>query len=287
MANVGPNQGRRLKIALSRFAAMLITEARDLTGLSFERLDEALGLTAGNSYRYSLYPPRAKTRAPQVGGIQSLENRVAKLLCRPAHLVAVAETREIDASATLYCPPVADLGLPRHVAAGDVQLAYDNYWPTYADLSQFGRFDIQRPWDAQPVLVQAFGWQWGYLWHQAPDEWRQWWCRRFMQLPRHWVLYWCKQSGISRDFHAEALLPLLVQKMSVRPGLIDRWTSQQSVVLPRSGRIGATLPDSSLAGPPGWNSAAATFAQIFLEHLKEDEESVGSLPESCRNDDVT
>lgn len=77
MANIGPNKGRRLRAALSRFSAMLIEEARSVSGLSYAQLDEALGLSEGQAYRYSLYPMEAKTRAPQAGSIQRLENRVA------------------------------------------------------------------------------------------------------------------------------------------------------------------------------------------------------------------
>ena len=89
MANVGTNKGRRLRVALMRFSAMLIEEARDLTGLPYAELDAQLGLPDGQSYRYSLYPIQKKSRAPQAGSIQELENRVARLLKRTAHKIVV------------------------------------------------------------------------------------------------------------------------------------------------------------------------------------------------------
>lgn len=281
MANVGPNQGRRLKTAISRFTAMLIREARDLTGLSYEKLDEALGLTSGNSYRYSLDPSRPKSRAVQIGGIQSLENRVARLLRRPAHLIAVVETHELDALAMLYRMPVANLGLPRHVGADDIELIYDNYWPTYADLSRDGRFDIECPWADQPELFRGFGWQWGCLWDEAPNEHRQKWCSQFRQIPRHWLSYWCEQVDISEDLATEILLPLIVQKMSENPGLIDRWTGTRTMHL-RERFISATTND--LVGPPGWGNVAETFVDIFLEEMELPDHL---LPEICRSSGVT
>lgn len=287
MANVGPNQGRRLKAAISRFTAMLIREARDLTGLSYERLDEALGLTAGNSYRYSLDPSRSKSRAVQIGGIQSLENRVARLLRRPAHLIAVVETRELDALAMLYRMPVANFGLPRHVGADDIELIYDNYWPTYADLSRDGRFDIERTWADQPELFHGFGWQWGCLWDQAPDEHRQKWCSQFRQIPRNWLSYWCERANIPEGLAIEALLPLLVRKMSEQPGLIDRWTSKRSLILGEPGRvkaIEATVPEGNLVGPSGWDSIAEVFTDIFLDGIELPDHP---LPEICRSSGVT
>lgn len=46
---------------------MLIEEARDVSGLSYPKLDQALGLPDGQAFRYSQYPIVAKTRAPQAG----------------------------------------------------------------------------------------------------------------------------------------------------------------------------------------------------------------------------
>src|SRR3546814_7312118 len=94
MANVGPNRGRRLRLALSRFAAMLIEEAQSISGLSYAQLDEALDLPSGQSFRYSRYPVEAKTRAPQAGSVQRLENRVAVFLKRPRHIVVVERSEE-------------------------------------------------------------------------------------------------------------------------------------------------------------------------------------------------
>lgn len=138
MANVGPNKGRRLRAALSRFAAMLISEAQYVSGLSHAQLDEALGLSDGQSFRYSLYPLRAKTRAPQAGSIQQLENRVAALLKRPAHKVVVEDNRLLLGSISPFTnnaigTPSDRLDLETSEAT-DFQLGYEGDWPTFRRL---------------------------------------------------------------------------------------------------------------------------------------------------------
>lgn len=201
MANLGRNQGRRLRLAISRFAAMLIEEARDLTGLSYAKLDEALGLECGSSYRYSLYPPRAKTRAPQAGGIQSLENRVAKLLRRPAHKIVIERTSPLLDGCGLHNAidlftgePAADIDL-RDSPATELELAYEYDWPTY---SRLGKFNLARVRE-QNRLVNLYAWQWGILWDR--DVLAEQWSREAL--------------GIPANVPVEAFLPDVVEQLAV------------------------------------------------------------------------
>lgn len=298
MTTQGTNRARWLRPALTRFASMLVCEARDFTGLNDEGLDRALRLSfpaqdeaegvprakSGNntsSYRYL-----SARRAPPAGKLQSLENCVAKLLRRPAHLVVVREAIERDpAIPLLYLAPAP--GLKRYAEPDEIELGYDNGWPTYSDLSQFGKYDLNGPWEEQPELIKAFGWQWGCLWDRAPDDYRQTWCRQFRQIPRHWLSYWCERANISKDLPMEALLPLLVRKMSEQPGLADRWASKRSLILGGPGRvkaIEATVPDGSLVGPSGWDSIAEVFIDIFLDEIELPDHP---LPEICRSSGVT
>jgi len=180
--NVGPNKGRRLKAALSRFAAMLIEEARDISGLSYAKLDEALGLPDGQAKRYSLYPMCAKTRAPQAASIQQLENRVARLLKRTAHVVVVENNAKIDVDGGDWMGhvegrPSGDLNL-REYGPLDFQLGYDGDWPTYRRLKYTPRdlFSSLPPihelidrgahsrWQETLAL---YAWQWGVLWDRG------------------------------------------------------------------------------------------------------------------------
>lgn len=156
--NQGKNKGRTLKIALSRFSAMLIEEARDLTGMGYKELDEALDLEHGQCERYARYPGMKKDRAPQAAGIQQLENRVAKLLKRPAHRVVIIDNNKILSA----CDEIMDIddviGTPeaginlREYDGAFLQLGYENDWPTYRRLKCSGR------------NLQLYSWQWGILW---------------------------------------------------------------------------------------------------------------------------
>ncbi|WP_155623532.1 hypothetical protein [Burkholderia vietnamiensis] len=277
---------------------MLIREARDFTKLDDAALDRALGQSfpardessdipiaksggATASYRYV-----SALRAPQAGAIQSLENRVAKLLGRPAHLIVIKDaTQRGRADPLIYLAPAS--GLKRHAEAEEIDLGYDNDWPTYSDFLQYGKFDIDHPWHDQPALIKAFGWQWGCLWDRAPDDYRQRWCRQFRQIPRQWLSYWCERANISEDLAMEALLPLLVRKMSEQPGLIDRWTSKRSLILGAPScvkAIEATVPYSNLVGPAGWDSIAEVFTDIFLDGIELPDDP---LPEICRSSSVT
>lgn len=179
--NVESNKGRRLRPALSRFSAMLIEEARDLTGLTFEQLDEEFDFEIGQSRRYSLYPWQKKNRGPQAGGTQALENRVAKLLKRSAHNIVVTNSAKINLENIHLSEEVegkigAGLNL-RDFEAVHFQLNYEGDWPTYR------RLKSHRPWlhpgpsinkllttDAHekwPEMLRLYSWQWGVLWDQG------------------------------------------------------------------------------------------------------------------------
>jgi hypothetical protein len=180
--NVGPNRGRRLKTALSRFAAMLIEEARDISGLSYGKLDEALGLPDGQAKRYSLYPRSAKTRAPQAASIQQLENRVARFLERTAHIVVVENNAKIDVNdgdwfGHIEGRPSDDLNL-REYDPVDFQLGYEGDWPTYRRLKYSSMAlsssltpiheliarEAHSKWQEMFIL---YSWQWGVLWDRG------------------------------------------------------------------------------------------------------------------------
>lgn len=180
MANVGPNQGRRLRLALSRFAAMLIEEAQSISGLSYTQLDEQLGLPDGQAFRYSRYPVDEKTRAPQAGSIQQLENRVAVFLKRPAHKVVVENSRLISEENWLD-PSGVVAGVPDHAELEDardidLQLGYEHDWPTFRRLKTDNVLDYEsidslikrgatrREW---PESLMLYVWQWGMLWERG------------------------------------------------------------------------------------------------------------------------
>lgn len=179
--NIDSNRGRRLRPALSRFSAMLIEEARDLTGLTFEQLDEELNLPCGQSRRYSLHPWEKKNRAPQAAGIQELESRVAKLLKRSAHIVVVENNAKIDVenldqADSLEGRPCDILNL-RNFDAEVFQLGYEGDWPTYRRLKTYSSwlydnvriFDLVK-WGAHdkwPEMLRLYAWQWGILWDRG------------------------------------------------------------------------------------------------------------------------
>lgn len=180
--NVGPNRGRRLKVALSRFAAMLIEEARDISGLSYAKLDEALGLPDGQAKRYSLYPISAKTRAPQASSIQQLENRVARLLKRTAHIVIVENNAKIDVDGGDWIGhiegrPSDDLNLRKYDPL-DFQMGYDGDWPTYrrlkyssmtlfSSLTPIHELIAKRAHSRWQEMLVLYSWQWGVLWDRG------------------------------------------------------------------------------------------------------------------------
>ena len=90
MANIGPNSGQKLRWPLKSFTEMLIREARWVSGMTYEQLDEALSppgsIWCGQTYRYAM-----EDRAPLASAIQGLEQRVADLTKRKARRIAVFE----------------------------------------------------------------------------------------------------------------------------------------------------------------------------------------------------
>lgn len=215
MANIGPNKGRRLRIALSRFAAMLIEEARDFTGLTFEQLDEALELKEGEAIRYSRYPIERGTRAPNADDIQDLENRVASLLKRSAHTIVVENNAVLNADP--YADPV--IGAPhsgmnlRDLDATDIQLGYEDDWPTYRRLKYSPPLEGVRPLD-------LYLWQWGILWDKG-------------LLPEPWTR---GALGLPQSTPVEEFLPDLVQnaKRQRREMFADLQHLQRAGILPES-----------------------------------------------------
>lgn len=181
MPNVEPNKGRRLRLALSRFAAMLIEEARYLSQftpsgftnkvITYEELDAHLFCDpdrlppkkqprSSGSMAYSKYPPGPNSRAPNADFIQNLELRVAKFVGRPSHTVVVennALISEENLSKSLSIgPPISGLNL-RDYSAIDFQLGYQNDWPTFRRLRY-----LSTP-DGQP-LFSLYAWQYSRVW---------------------------------------------------------------------------------------------------------------------------
>lgn len=185
MANVGKNGGRRLRLALSRFAAMLIAEARFLSRfspggvsakpLAYEALDALLfaehenpkkpdPITSG-SYAYSKFPPGKRARAPNAAFIQQLEVRVAEFVGRPSHLVVI-ENNALISQDFSYAELNAGVPLPgldlRDFDASDFQLGYQHGWPTFRQLTQsFSGLP------SMPPLFDAYAWQYARVWESG------------------------------------------------------------------------------------------------------------------------
>lgn len=158
-------------MARSRFAAMLIEEARDLTNMTYAKLDEALNYSTGTCTAYSKYPPRRKTRAPQADEIQDMENRVARLLKRPAHILVIENNALLTADDPMKSVVVGvpDLGLNlRDAEQIDLVIGYEDDWPTYRRL-KYSPYNILYG----ESLVKMYAWQWGILWDRGvlPEPW--------------------------------------------------------------------------------------------------------------------
>jgi hypothetical protein len=180
--NVGENKKRRLNRALQRFAAMLIEEATDLSGLPKSKLAEAMGISDDQVRRYTRLPGMKNSRAPQAAAVQQLENRVAKLLKRTPHTVVVENLSHSTNRCSYYFErivgrPGDDLNL-RPFDLGSFQLGYEGDWPTYR------RLKTHRPWphrstdvkslvtrragfEEWPELLREYAWQWGVLWDKG------------------------------------------------------------------------------------------------------------------------
>ena len=180
--NVGENKKRRLNRALQRFAAMLIEEAMDLSGLPKSKIAEAMGLSDDQVNRYTRLPGMKNSRAPQAAAVQQLENRVAKLLKRTAHTVVVHNNSKLDSSNAYFSDSVEgrpgdDLNL-RQFDMGSFQLGYEGDWPTYRQLKTFrawttGSVDVKSlvkkhaSYEEWPEMLRFYAWQWGILWERG------------------------------------------------------------------------------------------------------------------------
>ncbi|MFL6671724.1 MAG: hypothetical protein ACJ8LG_00360 [Massilia sp.] len=189
MANIGANNRRSLTGALKRFASMLIEEARDVGGFTFAELDALLDFDDGTTSRYS-----QRKRAPNAEDIQDLENKVARLLKRPAHLVVI-ENNGLAAEGGManleFGVPDKALNL-RDTPANSLQLGYDTDWPTYRRLKY-------SPPSGSLSLLSVYAWQWGILWDRgalgAPST--------------------REASGLHPDTPVEVFLPGLVEDAKV------------------------------------------------------------------------
>jgi hypothetical protein len=154
MANIGANHGRVLNKALKRFTTMLISEAREITGMTYEQLDEALSYEMGTCGRWA-----RGTRAVQLSSIQVLEDKVAQLGKRKAHPISVCDAHPEDAGTIEeFMEMIIDEELRPGMNLRDrrdreFELVYADRWPTYAQLE-----------DA--CLTYRWRWQWGLLWEQ-------------------------------------------------------------------------------------------------------------------------
>jgi hypothetical protein len=172
MSNTVKNRGRILNKELRLFASYLIEEALDISGLNYFELDEKLDIPGGQSYRYSKGLCTKKGRAPQLGSIQNLENRVAKLLKRPAHIVAILN--HSDSNLIIESTSEIIVGLPvpgvnlRDLNGQILSFGYDDNWPTYRRLKY-------APVRQNISTLSLYAWQWGILWDRdvLPEPWRR------------------------------------------------------------------------------------------------------------------
>lgn len=169
---------------------MLMEEARDVGGFTFAELDALLNVEDGTTSRYS-----QRKRAPNAEDIQDLENKVARLLKRPAHTVVIenngfAVAGEI-ASLEFGVPDKA-LNL-RDTPAYLLQLGYDADWPTYR------RLKYSPPRDGRSLL-SVYAWQWGILWDRGA-------------LAEPWTR---EALGIAPDTPVEAFLPRMVEEAKAK-----------------------------------------------------------------------
>jgi hypothetical protein len=214
MSNNGETEGRRLRVALSRFAAMLIEEVRDISGLaSYPKIDEGLKYPHGRSYAYSKYPIHPKkTRAPHADEIQDLENRVARLLKRPAHIIVVEENHSLRTlSEPVTVIGVPDIGLNfRDFNENNLQLGYEGDWPTYRRLKYSPQTIIHGN-----DMRDFFAWQWGVFWDRGvlADPWTR------------------EAQGIEPGVPVELFLPALVEQAKLKRALLWKMELQNTGIL--------------------------------------------------------
>lgn len=193
-------KGGSLTGARKRFTAMLVEEAKEIGGFTFEELDELLDMKQHTMSRYS-----QQKRAPNAVDVQDLENKVAKLLKRPSHVVVI-ENNE------LAVHPYAELmvGAPdnglnlRSTPAECFQLGYEGDWPTYRRLKY-------SPPRGGVRLIQLYAWQWGILWDRGV-------------LPSQWSR---QALGIPEDAPVESFLPAMVEAAKAERAAI--WRAQATI----------------------------------------------------------
>jgi hypothetical protein len=193
---------------------MLIEEARDVGGFTFAELDDRLGLEEGTTSRYS-----QRKRAPNAESIQDLENKIAKLLKRPAHVVVIDNN-------LLAVAPYAELavGEPdknlnlRTIPAEYLELSYEGGWPTYRRLKYTPPLHGLR-------LAQLYAWQWGILWDRGV-------------LPPQWSR---AALGIPDEVPVEAFLPAMVEEAKLE--WAAAWQTQAALYKAKGGGRPIELPE--------------------------------------------
>lgn len=214
VANIGPNSRRSLTGALKRFASMLIEEARDVGGFTFAELDTMLDLAEGTTSRYS-----QRKRAPNAEDIQDLENKVARLLKRPAHVVVIeANDMAVAPYAELVVgEPDKNLNL-RAMSAEYLQFGYEGDWPTYRRLTYSSPRGGVR-------LIHLYAWQWGILWDRGvlPSEWTR------------------AALGIPEDAPVESFLPAMVEAAKLERAAA--WRAQAALYSAKGGGKPIELPE--------------------------------------------
>lgn len=165
---------------------MLIEEAKDVGGFTFAELDALLDVEDGTTSRYS-----QRKRAPNAEDIQDLENKVARLLKRPAHVVVI-ENNGLAVEGSManleFGAPDKALNL-RDTPAYSLQLGYDGDWPTYRRLKY-------SPPRGGRSLLSVYAWQWGVLWDRGALA--EPWTREDLEL--------------APDTPVEAFLPKMVEE---------------------------------------------------------------------------
>lgn len=91
LPNVGPNRGRALAGPIKNFVHRLVGTVKNTTGVSYRELDKMLGFPTNTDSITESYVTlnSRRARGVQAASVQSLENRVAKFLGRPAFKVVV------------------------------------------------------------------------------------------------------------------------------------------------------------------------------------------------------
>lgn len=257
------------------FTAARIREVKEKTGWTHERVREelfkpiepgapgeraqskGLPMRSSESYkRYLLPPSNPKARGLLAGHIQTLENRVAELVGRPARTVVVQNFTELMTGPGWRGGPPSDFlnaGTPgeidlRGVPSNHVGLGYRSpdaeheyllalvaqaeVWPRLAGMFQYD--------SDEDLNKQA----WLLLWQKRiqsarvkvdVDSWQQYWGR----LPRDFQAICDAPAGT---------LPVIPPTRPVpRPSRVDRtrWLLRQMQKLKRDGNSAGNLPETT------------------------------------------